>query len=357
MLNFTVGPVMMRQDIMDIGAEPVPYFRTPEFSSIMLENESIIKEICGASEKDRVVVLTGSGTAAMDAAIVNCAVENDKFLIVNGGSFGARFCEICSVYGVAYESIDLAFGQCLTLADLEPFENAGFTGFLVNLDETSSGVLYDIDLISSFCQRNNLFLVVDAISAFLADEIAMENSSIDVLITGSQKALALPPGLSILVLSETAQGRIHNNQRPCYYLDLKNALSNAERGQTPFTPAVGIVLQLNLRLKQVKHDGINQTIQNTRKLAMSFRSKIEQYGFKRVTDSSSNAVTALYVPQGTSAKEIFTVLKDEYEIWVTPSGGMYADSVLRVSHIGEITEENMETLYNALDSLKERGII
>ncbi|MDE8098186.1 aminotransferase class V-fold PLP-dependent enzyme [Erysipelothrix rhusiopathiae] len=357
MLNFTVGPVMMRQDIMDVGAEPVPYFRTPEFSDVMLENELIVKEICGARDEDKVVVLTGSGTAAMDAAIVNCAKENDKFLIVNGGSFGARFCEICSVYDVNFESINLDFGQSLTSADLEPYENAGFTGFLVNLDETSSGVLYDIDLISSFCKRNNLFLIVDAISAFLADEIMMAQSNIDILITGSQKALALPPGLSILVLSEDAQCRVDENKRPCYYLDLKSALSNAKRGQTPFTPAVGIVLQLNLRLKQVKQDGIDQTIGNTRALAMSFRSKIEDYGFKCVTDSSSNAVTALYVPEGKSAKEIFTVLKDEYEIWVTPSGGAYADSVIRVSHIGEITQENMETLYNALDSLKERGII
>lgn len=114
-------------------------------------------------------------------------------MVVNGGSFGARFVKLCRIYEIPYTEIKLDVGKKLTEEMLSPFESAGYTGFLVNIDETSTGVLYDLELISGFCKRNEIFLVVDAISSFFADPISMERQEIDVLITGSQKALACPP--------------------------------------------------------------------------------------------------------------------------------------------------------------------
>ena len=165
--------------------------------------------------------------------------QNDKLIVINGGSFGKRFTEICDIHHLTYSEIRLDYGQDLKSNDLQIFDNKGYTGLLVNVHETSTGVHYDIKLIADFCRRNNIFLVVDAISSFLADELNFSELNIGAMITGSQKALACPPGISVIVLSPNAIKRIEQNQVACMYLDLKRALKDAERGQTPFTPAVG----------------------------------------------------------------------------------------------------------------------
>ena len=169
MLNFTVGPVMSDESVRAIGAEQVPYFRTPEFSEIMLENEALIKKFAKAADDARVVFITGSGTASMEAAVINVFDENDKVLIVNGGSFGQRFVDLCEIHDIPYEEIKLEAGKALKKEQLNVYNDKGFTGFLVNVHETSTGVHYNIDMISDFCKKNGIFLIVDAISSFLAD--------------------------------------------------------------------------------------------------------------------------------------------------------------------------------------------
>lgn len=357
MLNFTVGPVMSEQEILDIGAEQVPYFRTPEFSKIMFENEMLMKEFSRAEDKARVLFITGSGTAAMEAVVMNVFDENDKVLIVNGGSFGKRFVNLCEIYNIPYEEIKISIGKKLTQEMLEKYDNKKFTGFLVNINETSTGVYYDMDLISKFCNKNKLFLVVDAISSFLADRFDMKSLNAGVMITGSQKALACPPGISIIVLSSKAIERIEKRKVKCMYLDLQSALKNGERGQTPFTPAVGILRQINVRLKQIKaNGGVDVETDRIRKLAEDFRKKIVGLPLNIISESLSNAVTPLQ-PVRASAYEIFRILKDEYDIWVCPNGGELANVIFRVGHIGALTEKDNTTLVNALKDLERRGIL
>ena len=161
-INFAVGPVQISEEISRIGADPVPYFRTPDFSALMKENEALLKEFMDAPEDARAVFLTGSGTASMDAVTQNVFTKDDRLLVVAGGSFGHRFCEICEVYGIPHTAIELRQGHALTPADLAPYAGQGYTGFLVNMHETSTGVLYDMDMISAFCRENGLVLVVEA---------------------------------------------------------------------------------------------------------------------------------------------------------------------------------------------------
>ena len=255
MLNFTVGPVMSSEAVRAIGAEQVPYFRTAEFSELMLENEKLIKKFAKASDDSKVVFITGSGTASMEATVMNTLTKEDKALVVNGGSFGYRFVELLELYEIPYTEIKLGAGKALKEEKLKKYEGQGYTAFLVNVHETSTGVHYDIDLISAFCKRNNMFLIVDAISSFLADDFNMEELGVDVMITGSQKALACPPGISVIVLSPKAVERVNNSKTKCMYLDLKDALKNQERGQTPFTPAVGILRQIHERLIEINRGG------------------------------------------------------------------------------------------------------
>lgn len=357
MINFTVGPVQSNDYVRSIGGEQVPYFRTPEFSEIMLENEQLIKNFSGAEEKARVVFITGSGTASMEATVANTLTEQDKVLIVNGGSFGQRFVQLCEIYEIPHTEIKLDNGKALTEQHLAVYENKGYTAFMVNVHETSTGVHYDMNMISAFCRRNHLFLIVDAISSFLADEFQMQELGVHVMITGSQKALACPPGISVIVLSKKAIERVEANKPKCMYLDLKSALKNGERGQTPFTPAVGILRQIHARLKQIEADGgVEKESAKIKELAEDFRNKIRGLPFEIVSESMSNAVTPLH-PLTASAYDIFITLKDEYEIWVCPNGGELKDKVFRVGHIGYLTKDDNDKLIDALKDMQKRGLI
>ena len=357
MLNFTVGPVMSSDAVRAIGADQVPYFRTAEFSDVMLENEKLIRKFAKASDDSRVVFLTGSGTAAMEAGVMNCLNKEDKALVVNGGSFGHRFVQLLELHDVPHTEIVLGHGKALKKEMLYQYEGKGYTAFVVNLHETSTGVHYDIDMISDFCKRNGMFLLVDSISSFLADEFNMEKLGVDVMLTGSQKALACPPGVSVIVLSPKAIARIENNNPKCMYFDLKDALKNGERGQTPFTPAVGILRQINARLKEIDAEGgVSEENKKIAELAADFREKIKGLPFEIVSEAMSNAVTPLH-PTTANAYDIFLTLKDEYGIWVCPNGGDMKDTIFRVGHIGALTKEDNTTLVNAFRDLQKRKII
>ena len=275
MINFTVGPVQSSDTVRAIGAEQVPYFRTAEFSELMLENEALIKKFAKCSDDSCVVFITSSGSGGMETAIMNTLTPDDKAIVVNGGSFGERFVELLELHEVPFTEIKLEPGKALKYGHLKLYEEQGYTCFLINKHETSTGVHYDMELISEFCKRNGLFLIVDCISTFLADPFDMQALGADIMITGSQKALACPPGIAVMCLSPRALKRIENTKCKCQYFDLKLALKNMQRGQTPWTPAVGILRQINARLKEIDaQGGVDAEIARTAELAEYFRNKI-----------------------------------------------------------------------------------
>ena len=357
MLNFTVGPVMCSDSVRTMGSEQVPYFRTAEFSETMKENERLMLSFAKAPQGSRAVFITGSGTASMEASVMNLFAPDDKVLVVNGGSFGQRFVQLCEIHDIPFTEIKMEMGEQLVREQLAPYENQGYTGFLVNLNETSTGVLYDIRHISDFCRRNRIFLLVDSISSFLADPFDMEGLGVDAMITGSQKALACPPGISVIVLAPSAISRANRSKAKTMYLNIKDALKNGERGQTPFTPAVAILRQINVRLKEIEAAGGVESENNRIKTqAEDFRNKIRNLPFEIVSKSLSNAVTPLH-PLHASAYDIFLRLKDEYGIWICPNGGDLAEKVFRVGHIGHLTPDDNTTLVNAFKDLQRRGLL
>lgn len=357
MLNFTVGPVMASDAVCQKGAEQVPYFRTPEFSEVMKENERLMLEFAKASEGSRVLFMTNSSTGSMEATVMNCFTENDKVLVINGGSFGTRFAQICDIHDIPYVELKLNHGQKLTRERLYEYDNQGFTGLLVNVDETSTGVLYDTMMIGEFCKKNNLFYITDCVSSFLADPYDMEACGADVMITGSQKVLACPPGVSVIVLNSRAVDRVNAAKVKSMYFNLRDALKDMERGQTPFTPAVGILLQINVRLKEIEAaGGADVEIARVADQARDFREKISDLPLEFVSESPANGVTPVH-PTNADAYEIFMKLKDEYGIWICPNGGDMKNTIFRVGHIGYLNHEDNTRLVDAMKDLHKRGIL
>ncbi len=355
MLNFTVGPVLSSKKVCEIGSEQVPYFRTPEFSQLMFENEQLMLKFSKAPANSKVLFMTNSSTGSMEAVVMNCFTEKDRVLIIDGGSFGHRFVELCEIHDIPHDTLNLEHGQKLIKERLYEYDEKGYTGLLVNIDETSTGVLYDSEMIGEFCKKNDMFFVCDCVSAFLADPFDMAHCGANVMITGSQKVLACPPGVSMIVLDPCAVERVTNAKVKSMYFNLADVLKNMERGQTPFTPAVGILRQINARLKEIEAaGGADAEITRVAAQAQDFRDKIKDLPFEFVSESPANGVTPVH-PIKADAYKIFTELKDNYGIWICPNGGDMKSTIFRVGHIGNLTHDDNTTLINALKDMQSKG--
>lgn len=345
---FTVGPTQMFDEVKKIGGEQVPYFRTDEFSKLMLDSDQLLHKFMNAGENAKSIYLTASGTGAMEATIMNCLQNDDNVLIINGGTFGHRFVDLCKRYDIPHEVITLEPGEALTKKHLMKYENKGITALLVNGNETSTGQLYDLEMLSEFCKRNHAYFIVDAISTFLIDKFDMKKNNIDAVIISSQKGLCIAPGLSIVVLSERIiQERVENNNLKALYFNFKDYLINFQRGQTPYTPCVGICVEMNTALHLIDNMGLDNWLQHIDEVAKDFRSRIKNLPVSIPIFTLGNAVTPIIFKEPI-AKKIFNILKDKYDIFVNPTGGSREEYVLRIAHIGAIDVKDNEMLVDLL---------
>ncbi len=348
-LLFSVGPVEMRRELLSLNINGIPYFRTSEFSRMMKEIEVELLKISNAPINSKIIILTASGTAGMEATLMNCFSKEDKILIISGGSFGDRFVQIAKTHEFKFEVLKLELGKTLKKEDLDKFRNKGFTGLVVNGHETSTGVLYDLEMLGEFSKEENLFFVVDAISTFIADEYDIEKFNINATILSSQKALALSPGLSILILDSKSVERIMKKEVKSVYFNLRDYILNMERGQTPFTPDVGAINELSYRLKEIIDNGIVNERNKIRLIAEDFRERIKGLPLEIFSDKLSNAITPLkIVTDKIKAYELFENLEKKYDITILPSGGELRDTLFRVGHLGNLSVEDNKKLIDAL---------
>jgi len=336
----------MDNDTLRLGSTRLPYFRTSDFADVMLEIESMTKALIGTDAASRLAILAASGTGAMEAAVISTFTRLDKVLVVEGGDFGRRFGQICRVHGIPYEPLHLAFGEELTLDHIQKYDAKGFTGMLVNIHETSTGQLYNIDLIRSFCQANQILLVIDAIGSFLADYYHMDNFKADVTILSSQKGLGLPPGLSLVVANHsTCEKRIFPNSPTSFYFALSRYFTDMLRGQTPFTPAQSIVYQLHDKLRRITQAGVESYIHHSAMLASDLRSRLTCLPLVVPEYNLSNALTPVICEK---AYDIFLRLKEEHDMYVNPAGGDFKEVLLRIGHLGNLTVDDNRSLVEAL---------
>ncbi len=348
---FTIGPVQMYERTLAEKAKQVPYFRNDQFSQLMLDTDGLLKQVLGTSDSTSCIYLTASGTAAMEAAVMNVFTPRDKLLVIVGGTFGKRFSQICDIHSIPHTDIIVEQGVQLTEGMLEQYNGQGYTGLLVNLDESSTGQLYDINIISSFCARNSCVLVVDAITSFLCDKYSMDQYGIDVTIMSSQKGLCVSPGISIVAVNEkTFSQRVMKNKPATLYFDFKDYALNMQRGQTPFTPAVGILYEIHDFLVYLNEKGIDNHIEEISQRAAYFRNRIPEVGGRLPEYRLSNAITPVIFDKP-MARRIYLELAEKYGMIVNPTGGSMEDHLIRVSHIGDLTTDDYDKLIEAMKEI------
>ena len=355
MKHFIIGPVELYQDTKEVRMKDFVYFRSAEFSELVKTSLSKLSNMLGNNEPNSLIYFASSGTAMMEASVENCVSDKDKVLVINGGSFGKRFCELLEYHHKNYKSINLKWNETLTQNHLEPFENKKYTMLFVNLCETQTGQLYDIKMISDFCKRNDMMLVVDAISTFLADDYNMERYGIDLTIISSQKGLCLSPGMAFASFSKRMIEKIQDMPLSASkYFDFKDYLLNIQRGQTPYTPPVFVMYELQNMLNLIEEEGgLNTRLSFIKEKAEYFRKKAKEIGLTIPNYPLSNALTPLYF-EDDNAYEIVQVLKNKYEIFINPCGGDLAKKLLRIAHIGNTNLKDIDELLEKLNlSIKE----
>lgn len=347
---FTVGPVEMYDHTRAMGSRQNEYFREPEFSAFLSETSNLLKQALFAPQEYHTIFLASSGTGAMEATVINCFNSADKLLIINGGTFGNYFVNICKKNKIPYDEVILNYGEMLTKNVLDSYSGKKYTALLVNICETSTGQLYDIKLLDSFCKRNGMYLIVDAISSAFADEYKISNYKIHATILSSQKALALPPGLAMVVLSDQIyEERVKISGTNSMYFDFKAYVNNMTRGQTPFTPCIGLLYQLNDMLKHLLEQGIDNKISRTHTLATYFRKQARKNNIQMPVYPLANAVTPVLFSD-INAFNLHEKLRDQYSIYINPNGLM-PERICRIGHLGNLTEVDYDLLITAINDI------
>lgn len=345
-MKLYVFPGIIEDQILNIGTQQIPYMRTAAFSALVKESEQWLLQLMECTG-GRVIPYTASGSGAMDAVVANYVTRKQKAFIIAGGSFGYRWKELCTYYHCAYEVFEVPFACDIDYGALEEaVGKASPDVFLCQHHETSTGQLYNMEKIAAICRKQGVSLVVDAISSFLADPLKMDEWGINVCITSSQKGLNIPPGLSFIVLSEKILNEefAHNG----YYFDFKENLKNLERGQTPYSPATTLFMQLHARLEQLISIGNSAVIERVRNRTLYFRELCKKNGWEVPAEVPSNCITGFFVHR--NGDILFTELLKQ-DIYIMPGG---TPDYFRVSHLGVQSCQDLDELAISIKEIEER---
>jgi aspartate aminotransferase-like enzyme len=333
---FSPGPTPVPERVLLAMAGPVMHHRDAAYETLFQEVREGLKYVF--QTKQEVLVLASSGTGAMEAAVCNTLSRGDEALVVRGGKFGERWGEICEAYGVKGTPIDVTWGQGVDPAVIKKVLDAkpAIKAVLVVASETSTGVMHPIKEIADIVKkRDGTILVVDAISALGASNLPMDQWGIDVLVSGSQKALMLPPGLAFIALSAKAWGFAEKANLPKFYFNLKEELAVAEKNQSQFTPAISLVVGLREALKMLKEEGLENVFKRHEKLARATREAVKALGLELFAPTApSDALTAIKAPEGVDGKKLKKNFEDQFGLIIAGGQSQLKGKIIRIAHIG-----------------------
>jgi len=354
---FTPGPTPVPEKIMLKMSEPIIHHRNPEFKEIFAELNSNIKYLFQTDQN--VYTLTSSGTGAMEAAVANVIGDGDKAIFVNGGKFGERWGQLIKTFGGIQIEIKKEWGDPPTGEEIVDLikQNPDVKAVYLTHSETSSGTVTDVkEIAKAVHEISDALIVVDGITSVGAIELRMDEWDLDIVFTGSQKGLMIPPGLAFIAVSERAWQKINQTQNRVFYFSLKKAQKALESGDTPWTPAITLVIGANEALKFIKEEGLENIWKRHQRLAEGIRIGVKALGLRLMSKNPSNAITAVFIPDGIEFKKFNDALK--YEFGITVAGGQeqYKGKLFRISHLGYYDDLDMVTMISALEfALKKAG--
>jgi len=352
---FTPGPVMVPEKVLLKMAEPVFHHRTPEY-------EVLFADICGKLKKlfltgGDVITLASSGTGAMEAAVVNTLACGDKAIAVRGGKFGERWYEICTAYGIETIPLDVQWGYAVTPEALKKAldSNPGVKAVFTTQSETSTGVLTDMKALGEVMRDYDAALVTDAVSGLGVHELRPDDWGIDIVVSGSQKTIMLPPGLGFISVARDSWKLVNRANLPRYYWDLRKYKKSMDKNQNPFTPPVTLLVGLRESLTMILDEGLENIWKRHALVAEAMRMGVRALGLAIFPKDPSNVLTAISVPEGVDCGKLVKALKKN---GIFPAGGQDSlkGKIVRIAHIGYLDEYDVLAALSGLEfSLREAG--
>jgi aspartate aminotransferase-like enzyme len=335
----TPGPTPVPEETLLELAKPVTFHRTAEFRQVLAEVLADLQYVFRT--RHPVIPLTSSGTGGLEAAVANCLPRGSKAICLIAGRFGERWRSLCKAFGVEVVSVEVPYGQAVSPEQLQKALAAHPDAAAVTstLSETSTGVGHDIAAFGKIASTTPALLFVDAISGLGAMECRVDEWYIDVCVTGSQKALMLPPGLAFLSVSDKAWKRIDANPpAPTFYFDLKKARAKLEGSDTPYTPAHTLIQALRVSLKRIRAEGIENVWARQARNAAAARAGFQAMGLKLFAARPADGLTVVEMPPGIDSSELLTKLERQYGLKLANGQDQLKGKIIRLAHMGYIDQ-------------------
>ena len=348
----TPGPTPLPPEVCEAMARPIIHHRTPQFQEVIKEVHEGLRSIF--QTKNDVFMLASSGTGAMEAAVINLCSPADTVIVVDGGKFGERWTEICKAYGINCEVIKVAWGKAVNPSDIEKAlkANPKIRAVFTTLCETSTGVVNDMKTIGAIVKNTEAVLVVDAISGLGAIDLKTDEWACDVVVSGSQKGLMLPPGLGFISVSPKAFKLVEFSKCPKYYFDLKKAKKAYDKIDTPFTPVITLIIALKEAIKMMRADGLENVFKRHKKMADATRAAAQALGLELFApDAASDVVTAVKVPAGIDGEKLVKTMRDTEGVTIAGGQDEMKGKIIRIAHMGYITEFDIITGISCLEKV------
>ncbi len=347
---FTPGPTPVPERVLLRMAEPIIHHRKPEYRAIAARVNANLGLLFGTTRP--VLTLTCSGTGAVEASFVNLFSPGDKVIAINGGKFGERWVKLPRAFGLDAVDAAVGWGRTMTADALRTVLAAhpDARAVYITQSETSTGTFFDVRGLAAVVRENSDALVcVDAISAMGAHELRFDEWGVDVCVTGSQKGLMIPPGLAFIALSARAEAAMGRSTLPKFYFDLRKAIEARSTDDTPWTPAVSLVIGLDLALQSIIGEGLSAVWTRHLRLSAALRAGVLAMGLELASESPSAAVTAVKLPDGIDWKSFNRILDERYGVVAAGGQGSWKGKIFRISHLGYYDELDMVTVAAALE--------
>lgn len=334
----TPGPAPVPEDVLLELARPVIHHRSAEAKQVIVDCAADLKEVF--QTQNDVMILTASGTGAMEAAAVNTVPRGAKALVLNAGWFAARWGKVCQAYGINAVNVDFEWG---TPVDPQRVANAlaehpDTVCVMGTLSETSTGTGHPVEAIGKIVAKTDAVFAVDGISGIGAMECRTDAWGIDLLCVGSQKALMLPPGLAFISVSPKAWAKIDSFDAPAFYFNLKAARKKMAEFDTPYTPAHTLILALRQALRRIKAEGIENVWDRHRRMSEACQAGVQALGLELFSQRPAEGLTAFKVPAGLKDGDIRNGLAAKFGITTVGGQDKLKGKIVRIGHMGYTDE-------------------